>query len=208
MRRNPRSGETKYMLDYPNSVCYFIRPWRPVRQISDLQNKRSWKAGERKLLLIIGEQFLALRKVQTLTDIFNDYLKNVSIFVIVIFYICVCVYSFNLWRCREGRNGDNEDKIGTCNTHTHSISPQTHRTLMEAWLTTFHFFSQEAQWCAEAAKSQLRVCFWRSCTCTRGYVYSCRPVSGLRAHRLRFSQVNNAIRSIASSSSLKTILTY
>lgn len=97
MRRNPRSGETKYMLDYPNSVCYFIRPWRPVRQISDLQNKRSWKAGERKLLLIIGEQFLALRKVQTLTDIFNDYLKNVSIFVIVIFYICVCVYIHSIF---------------------------------------------------------------------------------------------------------------
>lgn len=98
MRRNPRSGETKYMLDYPNSVCYFIRPWRPVRQISDLQNKRSWKAGERKLLLIIGEQFLALRKVQTLTvNLFNDYLKNVSIFVIVIFYICVCVYIHSIF---------------------------------------------------------------------------------------------------------------
>lgn len=98
MRRNPRSGETKYMLDYPYSVCYFIRPWRPVRQISDLQNKRSWTAGERKLLLIIGEQFLALRKVQTLTvNLFNDYLKNVTIFVIVIFYICVCVYIHSIF---------------------------------------------------------------------------------------------------------------
>lgn len=125
MRRNPRSGETKYMLDYPNSVCYFIRPWRPVRQISDLQNKRSWKAGERKLLLIIGERFLALRKVQTLTvDIFNDYLKNVTIFCHSYFlYVCVC--SFNLWRCKEGRNGDNEDKIGTCNTHTLNQSSDT-----------------------------------------------------------------------------------
>lgn len=104
MRRNPRSGETKYMLDYPNSVCYFIRPWRPVRQISDLQNKRSWKAGERKLLLIIGEQFLALRKVQTLTvNIFNDYLKNVTIFVIVIFYVCVFIQSLEMYGRQEWR---------------------------------------------------------------------------------------------------------
>lgn len=131
MRRNPRSGETKYMLDYPNSVCYFIRPWRPVRQISDLQNKRSWKAGERKLLLIIGERFLALRKVQTLTvDIFNDYLKNVTIFVIVIFYTCVCVYSIFGDVGKAGME-TMRTKLELV-THTHSISPQTHRTLMEA----------------------------------------------------------------------------
>lgn len=41
----PQSGETKHMLDCPNSVCYFMRPQRLGRQGGDWWNERGeWGA--------------------------------------------------------------------------------------------------------------------------------------------------------------------